>query len=142
MALRKHTLDDAFALAMINGGRFHFCQPHVKSKLWDHYDYAPGEAIGAGQSWINPTETGEAALTASPLWAAHMRLIQMGYTLEIGRDLIRPRKHTKRYIAYTRWNDELGRNDEAWISASGSKPVIFISRRQSEGGSYILGAEA
>lgn len=138
---RTNTLADALALVVINGGRFHFCQPHVRNQMYDLYEWTDAEAIMKGGSWIALTAEGEELLKTSPLWAAHQRLLGMGYKLEIGRDLIRPRKYSKRYIAYTQWDEAQNREQSAWISATRRQPAIFISRRQSEGGSYLLDAE-
>jgi hypothetical protein len=138
MALRKNTLPDALALRMVNKGRSHFEQPHVTGALYGYYDYAPVDDIVAGKPHIVPNAEGEALLAQSPLWAAHRRLLEMGYQRDHGSNPIKSRLGTKRYIPYKRWDDGNERYDTAWISASGSKPAIFISRLQREGGSYQL----
>lgn len=136
MALRKNTIADALALRMMNKGFSHFEQPHVSRHLWGLYDHAPVEDVCAGECTIIPNAEGEALLAQSPLWAAHLKLVEMGYQRDFGSG-IKSKLGTKRYLPYYRYNAE-DQRETAWISASGSKPVIFISRRQSEGGSYQL----
>lgn len=136
MALRKNTIADALALRMMNKGFSHFEQPHVSRHLWGLYDHAPVEDVCAGKCTIIPNAEGEALLAQSPLWAAHLKLVEMGYQRDFGSG-IKSKLGTKRYLPYYRYNAE-DQRETAWISASGSKPVIFISRRQSEGGSYQL----
>lgn len=138
MAARSNTLPDALALAMVNNGWFNFCQPHVRAQLWGHYKYADTDHIIATGQSIVLTDSGNALLEQSPLWTAHQRLLAMGYERDRGRDPIRPRRASKRYIPYQRWNDTTNRYDSAWISASRRKPTIYISRPQSEGGTYQL----
>lgn len=136
MALRKNTVADALALRMMNKGFSHFEQPHVSRELWSLFDHAPVEDVCAGKCTIVPNDKGEALLAQSPLWAAHRRLEELGYQRDFGSG-IKSKLGTKRYLPYYRYNAD-DQRESAWISASGSKPVIFISRRQSEGGSYQL----
>lgn len=131
MAARTNTLPDALALVMMNNGFTHFCQPHVASQLWNHYDHASFEDVVAGRPVITLRDSGKELLAASPLWAAHQRLLSMGYRRDKG-------KATKRYAPYVGWDEANDRPTSAWISASARKPAIFISRPVKDGGPYRL----
>lgn len=138
MALRKNTVADALALIEINNGWKNFVQPHVHGLLYDYLELVSvEEAMKTGRMY-RLTDTGQEIVTTSPLWAAHQRLLSMGYKRDTGSDYIRPRKASKRYIPYKRFNEETSRNDTAWISATRANPVIFISRPVKDGGVYKL----
>ena len=138
MAARSNTLPDALALVEINNGWKHFVQPHVSSQMWEFTRYATGDEVIKTGRMLFLTDEGYKMLAFSPLWQAHNRLLGMGYERDRGRDPIRPRRASKRYIPYKKWNEETNRYDTAWISASRRKPQIWISRRQQDGGSYEL----
>lgn len=128
MALRKNTLPDALALRMMNKGLSHFEQPHVSAALWRYYDYTLIDDVIAGAPHITPNVEGEALLAQSPLWAAHQRLLEMGYKRDFGSG-VKNRLASKRYIPYYRYNAE-DKRETAWISASGSKPNAYANGQE------------